>query len=547
MASHVPRAAAIKQALADEHQRKTELLKKQKRAGGLLNRRPSSSLNPRAGGEPGAADGAAGHKPKSFYGKNYSAQQSLFGAKSRGATLAHAGQTGMAVARSAPVPTLPAARRTTPPRPQAAGAARLRRRVLAAPRLGGAAAAAGRRRAARVARRRRNTGNTCYINAVLSAVLGLRPFVRDLLTAPLFTQLSPKLPNLSVFRSLYDLSSRRAKTAAAAAASGGGIVGADAKLLKEAIAQRCSQFAGGGQQDAHEFLVDMIDALHEELLAASAAVAADEITPPLGAAAPLPPPPPEASLPTALNYRARSSTSSAARAAPTSGRAAPPRRPARPAARRGGAAAVPASVDRMLESFFAEEPLEVACEKCGHDTACVRHRVSRLPRVLVLQLKRFEYGAFGVRKRTDAVRCTPTVDLGFCCKPVQPPPPLTAPMPKPSPAAASAAAGSRPTDGATRRILDFNQRSPMAPPARSPLPPSSAGRGAARGAPGSVGKLNVERVGGGSPSAAGRRQRRARRAARRRPSACRRRSRGSPGRVGSSRWAVACSRRRART
>ena len=35
VASHVPRAAALKQALADEHQRKTELLKKQKRAGGL--------------------------------------------------------------------------------------------------------------------------------------------------------------------------------------------------------------------------------------------------------------------------------------------------------------------------------------------------------------------------------------------------------------------------------------------------------------------------------------------------------------------------------
>ena len=47
VASHVPRAAALKQALADEHQRKTELLKKQKRAGGLPGqRRPSSSLNP---------------------------------------------------------------------------------------------------------------------------------------------------------------------------------------------------------------------------------------------------------------------------------------------------------------------------------------------------------------------------------------------------------------------------------------------------------------------------------------------------------------------
>ena len=509
VASHVPRAAALKQALADEHQRKTELLKKQKRAGGLPGqRRPSSSLNPAPAASPALLTAQQGIKPKSFYGKNYSAQQSLFGAKSRGAALAHAGQTGMAVARSAPVQPLPPAAAhdplaLKPPGQRGFGGEYSRPHGSAPPPPPPAAAA----RPASLGGGFRNTGNTCYINAVLSAVLGLRPFVRDLLTAPLFTQLSPKLPNLSVFRSLYDLSSRRAKTAAAAAASSGGTSG-PTRPLKEAIAQRCSQFAGGGQQDAHEFLVDMIDALHEELLAASAAVAADEITPPLGAAAPLPPPPPEASLPTALNFSCevehvlRCTRCSHEWTRPELLRDVQLDLP--PAA--GGAAAAPASVDRMLESFFAEEPLEVACEKCGHNAARVRHRVSRLPRVLVLQLKRFEYGAFGVRKRTDAVRCTPTVDLGFCCKPeVQPPPPLTAaPMPKPSPAAASAAAGSRPTDGATRRILDFNQRSPMAPPARSPLPPSSAGRGAARGAPGSVGKLNVERVGGGSPSAAGR-------------------------------------------
>ena len=47
MASHVPRAAALKQALADEHQRKTELLKKRSAPAACPGqRRPSSSLNP---------------------------------------------------------------------------------------------------------------------------------------------------------------------------------------------------------------------------------------------------------------------------------------------------------------------------------------------------------------------------------------------------------------------------------------------------------------------------------------------------------------------
>lgn len=58
--------------------------------------------------------------------------------------------------------------------------------------------------------------------------------------------------------------------------------------------------------------------------------------------------------------------------------------------------------------------LQVACEKCGAQRAVVRHRISQLPRILMLHLKRFEMGPKGVRKRVDLVRPDLKLSLGFC-------------------------------------------------------------------------------------------------------------------------------------
>ena len=52
----------------------------------------------------------------------------------------------------------------------------------------------------------------------------------------------------------------------------------------------------------------------------------------------------------------------------------------------------PPTTAQLLQTFFADDELEVGCEACGEQRATVRHRVSQLPRVLMLHLKRFEMG-----------------------------------------------------------------------------------------------------------------------------------------------------------
>ena len=276
----------------------------------------------------------------------------------------------MAVARSAPVPTLPAAAphdpALKPPGQRGFGGEYSRPHGSAAAPPPPAAAARPASLAAASA-----TRGTRATSTLLSAVLGLRPLVRDLLTAPLFTQLAEAAEPLRL-PILYDLSSRRAKTAAAAAASGGGTSG-PTRPLKEAIAQRCSQLraAAAGRPRVprrHDRRAprgargvgrrrrrrDHAAARRRRAAAAAAAggVAADGAQlreaerPPLHARS-HEWTPPELLRDVQLDLP--------------------------PAA--GGAAAVPASVDRMLESFFAEEPLEVACESAAN-MACAPPRLA---------------------------------------------------------------------------------------------------------------------------------------------------------------------------
>lgn len=51
----------------------------------------------------------------------------------------------------------------------------------------------------------------------------------------------------------------------------------------------------------------------------------------------------------------------------------------------------PRSIQDSLDLFFRAEELEYSCEKCGGKCALVRHKFIRLPRVLILHLKRYSF------------------------------------------------------------------------------------------------------------------------------------------------------------
>lgn len=51
------------------------------------------------------------------------------------------------------------------------------------------------------------------------------------------------------------------------------------------------------------------------------------------------------------------------------------------------------SIQDSLDLFFRMEEIEYSCEKCNGKTATVTHKFSKLPRVLILHLKRYSYNA----------------------------------------------------------------------------------------------------------------------------------------------------------
>lgn len=260
----------------------------------------------------------------------------------------------------------------------------------------------------------RNLGNTCYMNAVLASLVGLSPFVSDVLA--LISLFQPRLGSESVYSALqsifYQSSTESAPTTP--------------RRLKDAIARRSAQFAGSAQQDAHEFLADVLDGLQEEMAAAVGAAKAEldekEITPPLIAVPPWPKSGggavagsggpvgasslldlSEADLPCALNFTTEVEHELTCTSCghcwahieilrhfsldlPQASASHP---------------VEPPDLEQLLQAFFADDVVEVACERCDGTSATVTHSISKLPRVLTLHLKRFDATPTGVRKRLD--------------------------------------------------------------------------------------------------------------------------------------------------
>jgi ubiquitin C-terminal hydrolase len=222
-----------------------------------------------------------------------------------------------------------------------------------------------------------NLGNTCYLNAVLAALLGLKQFSEDI-RAAIWTKvvLSRPAGDAVLYRALLDVILMRQE-------DHHGVI--RPRRLKDAMEVHSERFAGNDQQDAHELLMDLINALYDEL-APLVAPRNKLDSPPVWAM----------QLPTTRSFHSEVDVCL------TCPRCRYTRHrtelywdfsldlPSEPPTSSGGL-----GVMSLLDTFFEDKTIPLKCEECGHGLVDVSTSLQSLPGTLILHVKRFKLNAEG--------------------------------------------------------------------------------------------------------------------------------------------------------
>ncbi|KAM7339577.1 ubiquitin carboxyl-terminal hydrolase 37 isoform X3 [Alexandromys fortis] len=224
-----------------------------------------------------------------------------------------------------------------------------------------------------------NLGNTCYMNAILQSLFSLQSFANDLLKQSIPWKKIPLNALIRRFANLLikkDISNSETKKELL-------------KKVKNAISATAERFSGYVQNDAHEFLSQCLDQLKEDMEKLNKTWKTEPI---LGEENS-----PDASdtkvftCPVIANLEFEVQHSIICKAC---GEIIPKREQFNDLSidlPRRKKPLPPRSIQDSLDLFFRAEELEYSCEKCGGKCALVRHKFNRLPRVLILHLKRYSF------------------------------------------------------------------------------------------------------------------------------------------------------------
>ncbi|XP_033728326.1 ubiquitin carboxyl-terminal hydrolase 37-like isoform X3 [Pecten maximus] len=246
-----------------------------------------------------------------------------------------------------------------------------------------------------------NLGNTCYMNAILQSLFCLDTFSNDLLFSN--GRVMKSLHSQSLYSALYKLLRSRSKTLPEH-------VRRDMlRNVKSAISTTAKRFSGYQQHDAHEFLGQVLDQLKEEVTKVASST---------------PSPHREESdadtqyiNPTVQNFEMEvlhSITCLNCQEVVTKAEQFNDLSVDMPRRRKNGD---PSSIQNALDLFFRSEAIEYMCEKCGSNKSEVTHKFTRLPRVLVLHLKRYNFDQSIINTKTaQSISITRFLSLDAHCE-----------------------------------------------------------------------------------------------------------------------------------
>jgi len=257
-----------------------------------------------------------------------------------------------------------------------------------------------------------NIGNTCYLAAVVQALKSMGAFVAEVRESEsLFTSWLPEhgiIPSFVRFVAAEKapLSFTHSKSAAF-----------NPESIKKAIAQNCPQFDGSEQQDAHEFFCALLDEMQQEFYHSvlsrhtpmSRTINIGRSIEPVSRC-----------FSCIIEHhleckncrtssRVQELFSNLSLHLPHAALASPDG----------------FQMEKLLEGFFQEDTVDKECEHCSGRAFTVRHKIRRLPRVLVLHVKRFSIDTKTLRpeKRHDRVVAPLSLSLMSLCRASVKPPP----------------------------------------------------------------------------------------------------------------------------
>ncbi|XP_072301403.1 ubiquitin carboxyl-terminal hydrolase 37 [Eucyclogobius newberryi] len=238
-----------------------------------------------------------------------------------------------------------------------------------------------------------NLGNTCYMNAILQSLFSLPSFSNDMLKQSIPWK---KVPINALLRRFAHLMAKKDV----------GCPETKKDLLrkvKSAISSTAERFSGNMQNDAHEFLSQCLDQLKDDVEKMNKSEASSSSSSPPGAGESSAParaePGDEAdtsriyTCPVAVNmeFEVQHTITCKCCGEVVTKREVfndlsidlPRRKKTLPLR----------SIQDSLDLFFRMEEIEYSCEKCNGKAATVTHKFSKLPRVLILHLKRYSFNA----------------------------------------------------------------------------------------------------------------------------------------------------------